>query len=95
MASVASFCGCKPGASAAEPLPPPIVTLPPMLPVAAECTASYLHGAGAGGAPGAIRGDEGAAADRRGAGISARAEERDDAAFYLDAVEIGNRCRCR
>src|SRR6478672_4570261 len=49
-----------------------------------------MHGAAAGGAPGAVRADEGAAADRRGAGISARAEERDDAAFYLDAIEIGN-----
>ena len=48
---------------------------------AAECAASHLHGAAAGGAPGAVRADEGAAADRRGAGISARAEERDDAAF--------------
>ncbi len=59
--------------------------------VAAERAAGHLHGAAAGGAPGAVRGDEGAAADRRGAGVSARAEERDDAAFYLDAVEIGNR----
>ena len=59
--------------------------------VAAERAAGHLHGAAAGGAPGAVRGDEGAAAHRRGAGVSARAEERDDAAFYLDAVEIGNR----
>jgi hypothetical protein len=58
---------------------------------AAERAAGHLHGAAAGGAPGAVRGDEGAAAHRRGAGVSARAEERDDAAFYLDAVEIGNR----
>jgi hypothetical protein len=58
--------------------------------VAAERAAGHLHGTAAGGAPGAIRGDEGAAADRRCAGVSAR-KERDDAAFYLDAVEIGNR----
>jgi hypothetical protein len=58
---------------------------------AAERAAGHLHGATAGGAPGGVRGDEGAAADRRRAGVSARAEERDDAAFYLDAVEIGNR----
>ena len=32
MASAASFCGRTPGASAAELLPPPIVTPPPMLP---------------------------------------------------------------
>ena len=59
--------------------------------VAAECAAGHMHGAAAGGAPGGIRDDQGTAADRRGAGVSARAEERDDAAFNLDAVEIGNR----
>ena len=41
--------------------------------IAAECAAGYLHGAAAGGAPSAVRGDEGAAADRRGPGVSARA----------------------
>ena len=59
--------------------------------VAAERAAGHLHGTAAGGAPGAVRGNQGAAADRRGAGVSARPEERDEAAFYLDAVEIGNR----
>ena len=33
MVSVASCCECAPEASAADPLPPPIVTAPPMVPV--------------------------------------------------------------
>src|SRR4029077_8980217 len=59
--------------------------------VAAERAAGHLHGAAAGGAPGTVGGDQGAAADRRGASVGACAEERDNAAFYLDTVEIGNR----
>jgi hypothetical protein len=46
---------------------------------AAERAAGHLHGAAAGGAPGAVRGDESAAADCRGAGVTARAKEKDDA----------------
>ena len=65
--------------------------------VSAECAACHLHGAAAGGElvpalkVGIRRVRDRIAADRRGASVSARAEERDNAAFYLDTVEIGNR----